>query len=109
MVAKTYSERRDFDLLQRYENLMDADGTGKDLKRANYDTIPKITILQCVAICLGEGVRRQDILRLDKDEFIDIWDAVKESIFTAVDFLRTHLKVPVSNLLPYNALLVLLT
>ncbi len=51
-------------------------------------------------------IRRKDILKLNKDDFIDIWPKVTESIFTAVDYIRTVLRIPVSQLLPYNTLLV---
>ena len=48
----------------------------------------------------------KDILKLDKSEFIESWQLVKKGIFTAVDYFRTRLRIPVSRLLPYNALLV---
>lgn len=109
MVAKTYSERRNFDLLQKYNDLTSNIDSEKNLATANYETIRNTIILQCVAICLSGETRRRDILRLDKDEFISSWDTVKESIFAAVDFLRDYIRVPVSNLLPYDVLLVPLT
>ncbi|GAB4548364.1 MAG: hypothetical protein Kow0063_43340 [Anaerolineae bacterium] len=52
------------------------------------------------------GVRRQDILRISRDDFIDAWPVVKEGIFQAVDYIRSSLRIPVSRLLPYYALLV---
>ncbi len=110
MVAKTYDESRDFDLAEKYELLIDNNGDSeKDLEEAGFETIPASTILQCMAAHLGKQVRRSDILKLDKQAFIDSWPVIKEGIFTAVDYVRDHLRVPVSRLLPYNALLVPLT
>lgn len=50
-------------------------------------------------------IRRRDILKIGRDEFVAEWPVVVTSLFAAVDFVRTYLRVPVS-LLPYNALLV---
>ena len=108
MVAKTYDEQKNFDLSQKYDDLIRSPGK-KNLADAGFDTIPPSTVLQCVAICLSTEIRRKDILRLDKSKFIRNWERVKRGIFGAVDFLRSNLRIPVSNLLPYNALLVPLT
>jgi hypothetical protein len=109
MVAKTFDNERNFDLSARYDALIDSNNHGKNLEDADFETIPAITVLQCVAACMVGRIRRQDILRLNKNEFIDAWSAVTESIFTAVDYIRTVLRIPVSQLLPYNTLLVPLT
>jgi hypothetical protein len=109
MVAKTYDTKNDFDLAREYDWLIENDGTAKDLEDAGYETIPASTILQCISAYLCDGVRRKDILKLEKDTFVQGWPVVKAGIFTAVDYLRTHLRVPVSRMLPYNALLVLLS
>ncbi|RME44766.1 MAG: DUF262 domain-containing protein [Caldilineae bacterium] len=111
MVAKTYDVERDFDLAREYQRLIDNNGAPeKDLEDAGFDTVPSSTVLQCIAVNIGEGrVRRQDILRISRDDFIDAWPVVKEGIFQAVDYVRASLRVPVSRLLPYYALLVPLT
>jgi hypothetical protein len=109
MVAKTYDETRKFDLAMEYDWLIDNKGREKDLEDANFDTISPSTVLQCIAAHLIKAVRARDILKLDRDNVIDNWPIVKEGIFAAVDYLRTHLRVPVSKLLPYDALLVPLT
>jgi hypothetical protein len=106
MVAKTYDQERDFDLAREYEWLVDNNGAEKDLQDACFDTIPASTVLQCTAAHICQQVRRRDILRLNKSEVIGSWPTVKDGIFTAVDYIRTHLRIPVSRLLPYNALLV---
>jgi len=109
MVAKTYDQDRKFDLAVEYERLLDSNGEEKDLEDAGYDTIPASTVLQCAAAHISGQLRRRDILKLDKAEFIDAWPVVKGGIFDAVDYLRAQLRIPVSGLLPYPALLVPLT
>ncbi len=106
MVAKTYDPERDFDLAREYDWLVDNKGAEKDLEDAGYETIPTSTVLQCIAAYVSRQLRRRDILRLDKTEFIESWPAVKDGIFTAVDYFRNQLLIPVSRLLPYPALLV---
>jgi hypothetical protein len=106
MVAKTYDEAKKFDLLREYERLLDSKGEEKDLEDVGYDTVSDITMLQCIAAHLNKQVRAKDILKLDRDAVIKCWPSVKDSIFSVVDYLRTELRVPVSRLLPYDALLV---
>ncbi len=106
MVAKTYDQEHDFDLAERYRQLMSSDGGEKSLETAGYDTIPPDTILQCVAAIVCDSIRRQDILRINRAEFIEAWDETKSGVFSAIDYLRTHLGVAVSRILPYNVLLV---
>ena len=106
MVAKTFDQERKFDLAKEYEKLNYSEGSEKDLKDAGFDTIPPSTVLQCISAYLCQQVRRQDILKLDKCKFIESWELVKDGIFCAVDYIRTHLRIPVSKLLPYNALLI---
>ena len=109
MVAKTYDQEKGFDLAREYDWLIENDGSEKDLEDADFDTIPASTVLQCVAASILKQVRRRDILQIDKQVFIQSWPTVKDGLFAAVDYLRTHLRIPVSRLLPYNALMVPLT
>ena len=106
MVAKTFDQAAGFDLAQKYDWLIENDGSEKDLEDANFDTVPASTVLQCIAAHIDQQVRRRDILKIKKQAFISSWPIVKDGIFTAVDFIRSHLRIPVSRLLPYNALLV---
>ena len=99
MVAKTYDAKREFDLSEKYEELM------QELKTSQYDTISSATVLQTVSILLKSDCTRQTILRLDKNEFIDIWGRAIDCIKSAVDFFRGY-GIPVSRILPYNALIV---
>ena len=106
MAAKTYDLERKFDLAQEYEWLLGSEGEAKDLEDANFDTIPSSTVLQCIAAHLRQAIKRQDILKLEKIQVIEGWETVKDGIFSTVDYLRSHMRIPVSHLLPYNTLLV---
>jgi hypothetical protein len=100
MVAKTYDYDRDFDLAEKYDDLIDR------LRNVNYETVSDATILQAVAMIMAKECKRKVILTLDKQAFIDIWDDVIDAIEKAVDYFRTYYRIPVSKLLPYNALIV---
>jgi len=106
MVAKTYDQTRNFDLAHEYEMLVNNNGTGKDLEDAHYDTVPDSTVLQCIAAHLVKQVRAKDILKLPKGDVVTSWPTVKDGIFTAVDYFRSYMRIPVSMLLPYHTLLV---
>lgn len=106
MVAKTYDEKKNFDLLEKYNDLISSSNSDKDLESVGYETVPDTTVLQCISAHMVKQVRRQDILRLNKEKFINSWNTVKNGIFHAIDYLRKSLSVPVSGLLPYNAILV---
>jgi len=106
MIAKTYDEKKKFDLLEKYNHLINSSNSEKDLESVGYETIPDTTIIQCVSAYLVKQVRRRDILKLNKAKFINSWDTVQNGIFYAVDYLRKSLSVPVSGLLPYNSILV---
>lgn len=107
MVAKTFDPDSGFDLEQKYRDLVEGDEEGsKSLTDASFETIPAITILQCIAAHLKDGIRHGDILRLDRQAVIDCWPHVKEAIFAAIDHMQSHLGVAVSRILPYPVLLV---
>ncbi len=107
MVAMTYDDGKGFDLAERYEELVD--GTDKDdicLAKAKFDTIPETTVMQVVAAITNGNIRSRDILKIRREVFIKNWDATKNSLFMAVDFIRSELGVPVSQILPYSVVLV---
>lgn len=106
MVAKTYDQDVKFDLADEYEKLIDNNGSEKDLKDAGFETITASIVLQTISAILIKRIRRKDILTLNKSEVIEKWSSIKDSIFTAVDYIRTQLRIPVSRILPYNALLI---
>ena len=107
MVAMTYDEEAGFDLAKRYEELLNgSDDGGKCLSDAGFGTIPANTILQAVAAVAKGSVRGKDILKMSRAEFIASWTPMTSAVFAAVDFIRENLRVPVSQLLPYPALIV---
>ena len=118
MVAKTYDQDRKFDLSIEYERLIGGDvavdqnggdGDEKDLEDAGYETLPAVTVMQCVAAVICSQITRSDILKIPKAKFIDNWPRVRNGIFEAVDYTRTSLRIPVSRLIPYPAQLIPLT
>lgn len=108
MVAKTFepdwidpeSGELGFDLGQKYEEIID------DLIDIKYETVPAIVVLQAVSAILTKECAKKDILKLNKQKFIDVWPDAVEAIYSAVDYFRSFYRIPVSKLLPYNALLV---
>jgi hypothetical protein len=100
MVAKTYDAGREFDLSDKYKELLD------DLEDAQYGTLPSAAVLQTVTACITKEVRKKAILGIKKTDFIREWDSVCEAIKLAVEYLRNSIGVPVSQLLPYPAMIV---
>lgn len=100
MVAKTYDADRNFDLAERYENLVSR------LENVNFETISSSTVLQAVSVCLVKECSKKQILKLNKRDFVDIWDQVENAFESAVDYFRSYYRIPVSQLLPYDGLLV---
>lgn len=100
MVAKTYDYEKDFDLSERFDKLIGS------LKNVNYETISNATVLQIAALILLKECKRKIILNLDKEKFIELWPSVADAIERTVDYFRDYYRIPVSQLLPYNALVV---
>ena len=100
MVAKTFDAAKDFDLAERYDQLRD------ELEQVNYSTVPEAVILQAVSTIMTKECTKKQILKLDKSKFIDTWPRAVDAIHSAVDYLRGFYRIPVSHLLPYNALIV---
>lgn len=110
MVAKTYDEAKGFDLAEKYELLRDGSDEEKEcLVAAKFETVPESIIMQCVAAITLRAVRSKDILKIRRETFIANWEPMKAALFMAIDFLRSELRVPVSQLVPYPALIVPLT
>lgn len=107
MVAKTYDEGKGFDLAEKYEVLRDGSDDEKEcLTAAKFETIPESIIMQCVAAITLRAVRSRDILKIRRETFIANWEPMKMALFMAIDFIRSELRVPVSQLVPYPAALV---
>lgn len=109
MVAKTFDQAANFDLAKVYKDLIGPDTEEKNLYSASFETIPAITILQCIAAYLRRQVKGADILKIARKEFISAWPIVISALYEAVDFIRADLRIPVSGLIPYPAQLVPLT
>ncbi len=100
MVAKTYDAERKFDLAERYDALIEK------LDGAQYGTLPTAAVLQSVAACITKETKKKAILAIPKTRFISEWDAVDKALGQAVDYLRSAIGVPVSQLLPYPSMVV---
>jgi len=100
MVAKTFDSRRDFDLAEKFDELI------SDLDTVDYGTLPESVVLQTISIILAKECRKRDILRLPRKKIIDLWPRVTDSIKSAVDYFRNFFRIPVSQLLPYPHLVV---
>ena len=110
MVAKTYDEKKKFDLAERFEMLRDGSDVEKQcLTAAKFETIPESIVMQCVAVITARAVRSRDILQIRRETFIKHWEPMKTALFTAIDFIRSELRVLVSQLVPYPGILVSLT
>jgi hypothetical protein len=100
MVAKTYDAEQDFDLSEKYDELID------QLAQVDYETVPDITVLQTISMLLAGECARKHILKLDKQEFINVWEDAIDAIKRAIEYFRNYYRIPVSKILPYNALIV---
>ena len=105
MVAKTYDDKpfggkSSFDLSDEYKELI------TNLGQVGYETISDATVLQVIAIIIQGECKRQNILKIEKQKFIDSWKDAVDAIEEAVDYFRGYYGIPVSKLLPYNALIV---
>lgn len=109
MVAKTYDEQKRFDLAEKFSNILDGNDREKSLSSSKFDTISGILVIQCISAILNGEIRRKDILQIERSKFIDAWDIMNAALFFAVDFVRSKLGVSVSQLLPYQALLIPIT
>ena len=100
MVAKTYDSKQNFDLYEKFKELIE------ELANSKYETISAATVLQTLSILYQKDCTRKEILQIPKNKFIDMWEPTVEAIKSAIDYFRTYYKIPVSRLLPYNALIV---
>ena len=100
MCAKMYSENPEFDL---YENRVEQKASWQS---AGYDSIQDTTVLQAMGVCLCKSSKGADILSLDKTKFIEEWPKVGEAFDKTIDYFKGSFGVPVSKLVPYEALFV---
>jgi hypothetical protein len=102
MSAKTYDEATNFDMQARWEQFQ------KKLNDCKYENISPSVILQLLSLAISETkeCKRKTILTLDKADIIAKWNDTISAIERAVDHFRTVLRIPVSQLLPYDTLIV---
>ncbi|MEK6692467.1 MAG: DUF262 domain-containing protein [Nitrospirota bacterium] len=100
MVAKTYDAEKNFDLAEKYNELVNR------LSEVDYETISPATVLQTVSVLMTKECSKKRILNLNKHKFIAIWNDTADAIERAIDYFRGFYRIPVSQLLPYNALIV---
>ena len=100
MVAKTYDEARNFGLTQKFDELVER------LQTVNYETISDAIVIQPISLILNKECKKQVILKIGRDEFIHTWPSAIAALEQAVEYFRNSYGIPVSALLPYNALLV---
>lgn len=102
MSAKTYDEAVGFDMAKKFQELL------KELELIRFDTISSSVILSSLSLVLSKNkeCKRKVILQLDKQQIIDNWDKVVSALRSSIDYFRSVYRIPVSTLLPYDALLI---
>ncbi|AYV57678.1 DUF262 domain-containing protein [Leptospira kmetyi] len=102
MNAKVYDEDSHFDLEEKYLELYE------ELKNADFETTidNPVVLLQLVSAIINKDSKRDAILSIKKETFIEIWEDATESLKKAIDKVRQYLFIPVSNLVPFNALII---
>ena len=102
MSAKTYDEDQNFDMQSKWESFIN------ELKPIKYDGISSTVALSVLALTLSKTkeCKRKTILALDKQVIIDNWNGVISALQESIDYFRTSYRIPVSQLLPYDSLLV---
>lgn len=100
MIAKTFDAEKGFDLSEKYKALIE------ELRPLDYETLSDATVLQAVSIILEKECQKKVILKLSKDRFIAVWEQAVDAIYRTVEYFRLYYRIPVSQLLPYNAIIV---
>ena len=102
MAAKTYDEKQNFDMQTKWSAFI------KELKDIKYEGISSTVILSVLSLILSrtKECKRKTILTLDKQVIIDTWDDAISALKDSIDYFRTTYRIPVSQLLPYDSLLV---
>ena len=102
MSAKTYDEEQNFDMQKIFEELL------VELRDINYGDIPSSIILQTLSTLLDNNkeCKRKVILKLNKQEIINIWEDVIDAIKLSIDYFRSTYRITASALLPYPSLIV---
>ena len=97
-MQKPTTKARGFDLAEKYEEL------SEQRAAVGYDTIPSATILQAVLAIMKNDCSKKAILSLVREQFVATWRDVVDAVRRALDHFRGCYRIPVSQVLPYNAL-----
>ena len=100
MSAKTYDEGQKFDMQAKWSEF------AEKLEDIGYEGISSTVALNLISLIIREDCRRKTILDLDKQDIIDKWDGAISALEESIDYLRKTYRIPVSQLLPYDSLLV---
>ena len=102
MSAKTYDEQQQFDMQVKWEEFT------KELKEIKYESVSSSVMLSLLGVLLSatKECKRRTILALDKQSIVDNWSLVISALKDSIDYFRTTYRIPVSQLLPYDSLLV---
>tara|TARA_B110000908_G_scaffold96907_1_gene114500 strand:+ start:665 stop:2794 length:2130 start_codon:yes stop_codon:yes gene_type:complete len=100
--AKTYDEIKSFDMQARWKAFQNK------LNECKYENISPSVILQLLSLTISESkeCKRKTVLGLDKEKILARWDDSISAIEQAIDHFRTVFRIPVSQLLPYDTLIV---
>ena len=81
MVAKSWSQT--FNLRERLSEFRE------ELRKESYDSIPDITIIQCLSAIVQRGIRRKEILGIERSASLRrIGKTTLENVRRAIDFLE---------------------
>lgn len=102
MSAKTYDEPQKFDMQVKWDDFI------KELRDIKYEGVSSSVMLSLLSLLLSrtKECKRKTILSLDKQAIINGWDGAISALKDSVDYFRTTYRIPVSQLLPYDSLLV---
>ena len=102
MAAKTYDEEKNFDMQKSFSHFI------KELSNVQFDTISSSVLLFTTSFILSKNqeCKRKIVLGLNKNDIIEVWDDVLDSIKESIDYFKSVYRIPLSALLPYDSLLV---
>lgn len=100
--AKTYDEALNFDMQDKWADFI------KKLADKKYEGVSSSIMLSLLSLILSKTkeCKRKTILKLEKQDILDTWDDAISALEHSIDYFRTSFGIPVSQLLPYDALLV---
>lgn len=102
MSAKTYDEAQAFDMTVKWGGFI------KELNSIKYEGISNSVVLSLLSLVLSrtKECKRKTILELEKQAIIDTWGDAISALKDSIDYFRTTYRIPVSQILPYDALLI---